>query len=185
MPCTALWHWLLSQWVPVALPSPCPTPCTPLHPGSTAVVAAAHEQLEAALGPERAAPMGLLSCGAAACCALLNETEEAALEAGMREFGRAFHTIRAELLPGRTVFELQNYYYNVRRVSGLAAGGLKEGGGAGGQGRAEGSQFGGAARRAAVCLPCPLCLPAHVLLPHPTCALQVWKLQATPRAKAW
>lgn len=80
-------------------------------------MAAAHERLKAALGPERAAALGLLACGAAACSALLSETEEAALEAGMREFGRAFHTIRAELLPGRTVFELQNYYYNVRWVS--------------------------------------------------------------------
>lgn len=76
-------------------------------------MAAAHVQLQAALGRERSAALGLLSMGCAAFGGLLNETEEAALEAGMREFGRAFHTIQAELLPGRSVFDLQNYYFNV------------------------------------------------------------------------
>ena len=79
-----------------------------------AAVAAAHEQLKGALGAEHAAAMGLLSSGASAYSQLLNDTEEAAFEAGMREFGRTFHTIRAEMLPSRTVFDLQNYYFNVR-----------------------------------------------------------------------
>ncbi len=77
-------------------------------------MAAAHEQLKAALGQVRAAAMGVLSSGAAAYSQLLNETEEAAFEAGMREFGRTFHTIQAEMMPSRTVFDLQNYYFNVR-----------------------------------------------------------------------
>ncbi|PRW59696.1 hypothetical protein C2E21_1393 [Chlorella sorokiniana] len=81
-----------------------------------AAVAAAHEQLKAALGAERAAAMGVLSSGAAAFSQLLNDTEEAAFEAGMREFGRTFHTIRAEMLPERTVFDLQNYYFNVWKL---------------------------------------------------------------------
>ena len=79
-------------------------------------MAAAHEALKSALGPQRAAALGLLSAGAAACAGLLGGGEEAALEAGMREFGRAFHTIRAELLPGRTPFDLHNYYYNVWKL---------------------------------------------------------------------
>ncbi|KAI7840162.1 hypothetical protein COHA_005945 [Chlorella ohadii] len=81
-----------------------------------AAVAAAHEQLTVALGQERAAAMGVLSSGAAAYSQLLNETEEAAFEAGMREFGRTFHTIQAEMLPSRTVFDLQNYYFNVWKL---------------------------------------------------------------------
>lgn len=89
-------------------------------------MAAAHEQLKTALGAERAAAMGVLSSGAAAFSQLLNETEEAAFEAGMREFGRTFHTIQAEMLPSRTVFDLQNMYFNVRvsRVVGRRAAGL-------------------------------------------------------------
>lgn len=98
-------------------------------------MAAAHEALKASLGPHRAAALGLLSCGADALRGLLSEGEEAALEAGMREFGRAFHTIRAELLPGRTPFDLHNYYYNVWKLRATPAAAAWCGGGGGGAGR--------------------------------------------------
>lgn len=114
-----------------------PSPLSPLC--STAAVAAAHDQLKGTLGPARAAAMGLLACGAGAYSALLSEGEEAALEAGMREFGRAFHTIRAELLPGRTVFDLQNYYFNVSAPAGLHFRIGLEGGVGGSRGRGTGA----------------------------------------------
>ncbi|KAI3435695.1 hypothetical protein D9Q98_001753 [Chlorella vulgaris] len=79
-------------------------------------VAAAHRQLVAALGDARAAAMGLLCMGAEARGSQLSDAEEAGFEAGMREFGRAFHSIRQELVPGRTVAQLQSYYYNVWKL---------------------------------------------------------------------
>lgn len=68
-------------------------------------MAQAHAALRATLGEERAAAMGLLAMGAGACP--LTAEDEAALEAGMLEFGREFHTIRLELVPTRSVFDLQ------------------------------------------------------------------------------
>ena len=127
-------------------------------------VDAAHEQLKVALGPQRAARMGVLSCGRAAFAGLLSEGEEAALEAGMREFGRAFHTIRAEALPQHTVYDLQ--VQAGRRALG----------------------WGHLHARALSCsrallLPWPpTFLPP---LPHQNYYFNVWKLQATPRAKEW
>ena len=79
-------------------------------------MAGAHHRLRAALGEERSAALGLLAMGSHACGGLLGDEEEAGLEAGMREFGRAFHTIQAEQVPGRSVFDLQNYYYNVWKL---------------------------------------------------------------------
>jgi hypothetical protein len=70
----------------------------------------------AALGEQRAAALGLVSMGATACSGLLIDAEEAALDEGMREFGRAFHTIQAERVPTRSVFDLQNFYYNVWKL---------------------------------------------------------------------
>ncbi|KAL4458270.1 hypothetical protein ABPG75_013135 [Micractinium tetrahymenae] len=79
-----------------------------------AQVAQAHAALRGMLGEERAAAMGLLSMGSGACS--LTAEEEAGLEAGMLEFGREFHTIRLEHVPTRSVFDLQNYYFNVWKL---------------------------------------------------------------------
>lgn len=79
-------------------------------------VTAAHEQLCSDLGEERSAALGLLAMGSDAHQGLLSDEEEATLEAGMREFGRAFHTIQLENVPSRTVFELIDYYYNVWKL---------------------------------------------------------------------
>lgn len=92
------------------------TPCSrwPHPPGcSAAWVADAHERLVSAMGAERAAAAGLLAMGSAACALLLSGEEEAAVEAGMREHGRAFRRIREERVPARSVLDLQNFYYNV------------------------------------------------------------------------
>lgn len=60
--------------------------------------------------------MGLLAMGADACAGLLSEEEEAGLEAGMRELGRAFHAIHLEHVPTRTQYQLQSHYYNVWKL---------------------------------------------------------------------
>jgi hypothetical protein len=68
------------------------------------------------LGEERSAALGLLAMGADAYAGLLSDGEEAALEAGMREHGRAFRRLATLAVPGRSAFELQNYYYNVWKL---------------------------------------------------------------------
>jgi hypothetical protein len=133
-------------------------------------VADAHERLVSAMGAERAAAAGLLAMGSAACALLLSGEEEAAVEAGMREHGRAFRRIREERVPARSVLDLQNFYYNVSS-SWLHAPAAR-------------------ARMLLGWLPgslWPAGQPATGLgltMP-PSACMQVWKLRATPRSRAW
>lgn len=103
-----------------------PATTLPLHPSlstlpcfpqcSAAQAANAHAVLRAVLGDERAAAVGLLSMGSTAYS--LTAEEEAALEAGMREFGRDFRTIRLEHVPTRSVHDLQVEAAPAGRVAG-------------------------------------------------------------------
>ena len=99
-----------------AIPPPNPPAPPPPRFRRAAWVAGAHAALQRTLGDERAAAMGLLAMGASAHAGLLSSEEEAALEAGMREHGRAFHAIQKEFVPRVRVPDLQNYYFNVWKL---------------------------------------------------------------------
>ena len=106
-------------WDPPRLsltPPPYHRPHLP-HPCSAAWVDEAHEQLAGSLGPQRAAAMGLLRMGRAACAGLLSDAQEGELDAGMRALGgHAFGAIQRQRLPDATPFQLHDYYYNVWKL---------------------------------------------------------------------